>query len=82
MLSCWLAYDKALTHVSEYIEGTVNIDLVDAKKKKLIWEAVAIGRVHEETLRNLEQAVMEAVPRFFETYPYRAGETAPIYSEQ
>ncbi len=81
----WFGYSHSSateTHVSEYTEGTVNIDLVDAKKKKLIWEAVAVGRVREETLRNLEQAVMEAVPRFFETYPFRAGEAAPIYLEQ
>ena len=81
----WFGYSHSLAteiHVSEYTEGTVNIDLVDVKKKKLVWEAVAVGRVHDKTLRNLEQAVMEAVPRFFNTYPYRAGEATPIYSEQ
>ena len=81
----WFGYSHSWateTHVSEYTEGTVNIDLVDAKNKKMVWEAVAVGRVREETLRNLEQAVMEAVPRYFETYPYRAGEAAPNYSEQ
>lgn len=81
----WFGYSHSNAtemHVSEYTEGTLNIDLVDAKKKKLVWEAVAVGRVREETLRNLEQAVMEAVPRFFETYPYRAGEATPIYSER
>ena len=81
----WYGYSHSLateTHVSEYTEGTVNIDLVDAREKKLIWEAVAVGRVREETLQNLEQAVTEAVPRFFATYPFRAGEAAPIYSQQ
>ena len=81
----WSGYSHSYateTHVSEYTEGTLNIDLVDAKNKKMVWEAVAVGRVREETLQNLEQAVMEAVPRFFETYPYRAGEAAPIYSQQ
>jgi hypothetical protein len=81
----WFGYSHSHateTHVSEYTEGTVNIDLVDANKKKLVWEAVAVGRVREETLRNLEQAVMDAVPRFFETYPYHAGEAIPIYSSQ
>ena len=81
----WFGYSHSSateTHVSEYTEGTVNIDLVDAKKKKLIWEAVSVGRVREETLLNLEQAVMDAVPRFSETYPFRAGEAAPIYSER
>ena len=81
----WFGYSHSHAtevHVSEYTEGTLNIDLVDAKKKKLVWEAVAVGRVHEKTLQNIEQAVMQAVPRFFETYPYRAGEAIPIFSEQ
>jgi len=81
----WFGYSHSHAteiHVSEYTEGTLNIDLVDAKKKKLVWEAVAVGRVREKTLQNIEQAVMEAVPRFFATYPYRAGETTPTYSER
>ncbi len=81
----WFGYSHSHateTHVSEYTEGTVNIDLVDVKKKKMVWEAVAVGRVREETLLNLKQAVMDAVPQFFETYPYRAGEATPIYSER
>ncbi len=81
----WFGYSHSYateTHVSEYTEGTVNIDLIDAKNKKMVWEAVAVGRVREETLRNLEPAVMKAVPRLFETYPYRAGEAAPNYSQQ
>jgi hypothetical protein len=81
----WFGYSHSYateTHISEYTEGTLNIDLVDAKRKNLVWEAAAVGRVREETLRNLEQAVMEAVPRFFATYPHRAGEAAQIYSQQ
>ena len=31
------------THVSQYTEGTVNVDLVDAKAKKMVFEGVAIG---------------------------------------
>jgi hypothetical protein len=81
----WYGYSHSHAtemHVSEYTEGTVNIDLVDAKKEKMVWEVVAVGRVREKTLQNIEQAVMDAVPRFFETYPYRAGEATPIFSDQ
>ena len=79
----WFGYSHSSAteiHVSEYTEGTLNIDLVDAKNKKMVWEAVAVGRVREKTLQNIELAVMEAVPRFFETYPYRAGEATPDFS--
>src|SRR5210317_2201787 len=36
------------THVSQYTEGTVNVDMVDVKQKRMIWEGVAIGRVDEK----------------------------------
>jgi hypothetical protein len=65
------------THVSQYTEGTFNIDLVDAKEKKLIWEAVGVGRITEKALENLEQGVMEGVPNFFSYYPFVAGSGLP-----
>ncbi|MCH8060424.1 MAG: DUF4136 domain-containing protein [Proteobacteria bacterium] len=74
----WYGYSHSHAtevHVSEYTEGTLNIDVVDSKTKKLVWEAVSVGRVHEKTLENIEQAVMDAVPRFFATYPNAVGQT-------
>ena len=74
----WGAYPYAQeTHVSQYTEGTFNIDLVDAKRKQLVWEAVGIGRVSEADLENLEERVKEGVPRFFERYPFVAGDPNP-----
>lgn len=69
------------THVSQYTEGTFNIDLVDARKKQLVWEAVGVGRVSEKDLENLEEGVRNGVPRFFEKYPFRAGNPNPIVAE-
>lgn len=70
----WFDYGYGTeTHVSQYTEGTFNIDIVDADEKKLIWEAVGIGRVNESTYENLEERVNEAVPKFFSTFPGRAG---------
>lgn len=66
------------THVSQYTEGTFNIDLVDARKKQLVWEAVGVGRVTEDKLENVEQSVKEGVPRFFAGYPFVAGSSTPV----
>lgn len=75
----WIGYGYAQeTHVSQYTEGTFNIDLVDARQRKLVWEAVGVGRVTESTLENLEERVMEGVPRFFELYPFEAGSGTPV----
>jgi hypothetical protein len=74
----WGAYGYGTeTHVSQYTEGTFNIDLVDARQKKLVWEAVGIGRITDSTFENLEERVMEGVPRFFALYPFVAGDPNP-----
>ena len=73
--NAWPTYGYATeTHVSQYTEGTFNIDLVDARKKQLVWEAVGVGRVTEKKLGNLEQEIREGVPKYFENYPFRAGQ--------
>lgn len=70
------------THVSQYTEGTFNIDLVDAKRHQLVWEAVAVGKVTDEALANLEERVKNGVPKFFSLYPYRAGDPIPVTTQE
>jgi len=63
------------THVSQYTEGTVNVDMVDPKMKRMLWEGVAIGRVDEKRKSNeLRQNIMDGVAEMFEGYPFRAGQ--------
>lgn len=74
----WMGYGYAQeTHVSQYTEGTFNIDLVDARKKKLVWEAVAVGRVTEKALEELEERVNAGVAKAFAKYPFVAGSSTP-----
>jgi hypothetical protein len=61
------------THVSQYTEGTVNVDMVDIDNKRMVWEGVAIGRVNDKN-DNLRQDVMEGVAEMFQNYPFRAGQ--------
>lgn len=63
------------THVSQYTEGTVNVDMVDRKQKRMVWEGVAVGRVNEkrsneETRTNINNGIKE----MFAAYPFRAGQ--------
>ena len=55
--------------VDQYKEGTLNIDVVDAQRKRLIWEGVAIGRVTEKVQRHRAEAIDKAVAEIFKTYP-------------
>jgi hypothetical protein len=71
----WVGYGYGTdTHVSQYTEGTFNIDLVDPQLKRLVWEAVGVGRINDDTFDNLEQKVAEGVPRYFALYPFVAGD--------
>jgi len=65
------------THVSQYTEGTFNIDLVDANKQTLVWEAVAVGRMTEKKRKNMQEGIRNGVPKFFAFYPFIAGDGTP-----
>ena len=79
----WMGYGYGTeTHVSQYTEGTFNIDLVDARKKKLVWEAVGTGRISQKMLDELEERVNAGVPKFFAKYPFTAGSSVPVTPEK
>lgn len=59
------------TQIDQYTEGTLNIDLVDAETKKLVWEGAVVGRVTQKSLQNLEEAINAAVAIVFEQFPSR-----------
>ena len=67
--------------MSQYTEGTFSIDLIDAGKKQLVWEAVGIGKIADKKLQNLERSVNEGVPKYFALYPFEAGNSAPVKSK-
>lgn len=69
----WMGYGYE-TRVDQYDEGTLNIDLIDAQRKRLIWEGVAVGRVTKKMLQVRETAIRSAVAEIFAQYPFRAGQ--------
>ncbi|TDF63104.1 DUF4136 domain-containing protein [Cupriavidus sp. L7L] len=60
--------------VYTYTEGTLNIDLVDARQKKLVWEGVAVGSVDTGDKTNAQQRIDKVVGQIFAKYPFRAGQ--------
>jgi hypothetical protein len=67
----WGGYSE--TEITQYTEGTLNIDIVDPQRGELVWEGVAIGRITEEARRNMRAAIDGVVPQIFEQYPYNPG---------
>jgi hypothetical protein len=76
MYDPWGGYGYGTTtHVSQYTEGTVNVDMVDIAQKRMVWEGIAIGRVEEKKKNeNLRQDIMDGVAEMFVNYPFRAGQ--------
>jgi hypothetical protein len=68
--SAWPMYDE--TVVTSYTEGTLNIDLVDAARKQMVWEGVAVGSVSEKAQTNLQPAVESVVTAIFKKFPVAA----------
>lgn len=56
------------TTVSSYTEGTLFIDLIDAKKKELIWQGEGSGVLTQNT-GDKEKRIREFVAEILEQYP-------------
>ena len=62
----WGGYGYATeTHVSEYTEGTFNIDIIDNKRR------------HKKR-KNLEGTIKTGVPNYVSNYPFVAGNPNPV----
>lgn len=60
-----------------YKYGTVNIDVVDAAKKQLIWEGISEGTLKKSDLEDPKQAIAEVVALIFQQYPSRKTTSSP-----
>jgi len=56
------------TYVSSFVEGTLFIDLIDAKKKELIWQGEGVGVLTKDTNKK-DEVIKEFVTKILEQYP-------------
>ncbi len=56
------------TSINRYTEGTLYIDLIDAKKKELIWQGEGEGTLTKDTHKK-EALIKEFVSKILEQYP-------------
>lgn len=71
-------YWRDQTQVRQYTEGTLNVDIVDRRKNRLVWEGIAVGTVSK--LKPAERAarIDSTLAEIFARYPYRAGAPAAL----
>jgi hypothetical protein len=75
MYAAWpLYFDQTI--VTQYKEGTLNIDVIDAARRQLVWESVVTESVTQEMLDNVPAAIDAAVSAAFTRYPVPAQ--APV----
>jgi len=72
MYTAWPMYADQ-TVVTQYKEGTLNIDVVDAARKQLVWESVVSDSVTQKMLDNVQAAIDAAVAAAFAKYPIPAA---------
>jgi hypothetical protein len=56
------------TSVTRYVEGTLYIDIIDAKKKELIWQGEGIGVLTKDTNKK-DALIKEFVTKILSQYP-------------
>ncbi|MDH5831242.1 DUF4136 domain-containing protein [Luteimonas sp. M1R5S18] len=67
-------YWRDRTDVYRYTEGTLNVDLVDVERNRLVWEGIAVGRVsREKDPAKRDARINDTMAEIFAQYPYRAG---------
>lgn len=67
-------YWRDRTDVYRYTEGTLNVDLVDAARNRLVWEGIAVGRVtRHKNPADRDARIDSTMAEIFAQYPYAAG---------
>lgn len=67
-------YWRDRTDVYRYTEGTLNVDLVDVERNRLVWEGIAVGRVSRyKDPAERDARIDSTMAEIFAHYPYSAG---------
>lgn len=69
LYNAWPMYDMDRTVTYEI--GTINVDIVDAEKKQLVWEGVSEGRLSKEAMDNPKVTINAVVTELMRQYPGR-----------
>jgi hypothetical protein len=64
-------YSGTEVETVRYKVGTANVDVVDARKKQLLWEGLAEGRLTQKAMKDPEAAIDKVVAAMFTKFPGR-----------
>jgi hypothetical protein len=67
------SYGVSDVETVRYKVGTANVDVVDARKKQLLWEGLVEGKLHSHVMKDPKAAVDKVITEMFLKFPGRAG---------
>lgn len=76
MYSTWPLY-RDQTTVTQYKEGTLNIDVIDAARRQMVWEAVVSDSVTPKEIEQARPGIDAAIAAAFAKFPLPAPATKP-----
>lgn len=75
--SDWAGYAMP-PEVIQYTEGILNIDLIDARRKQLVWEGISTSVINDFQQATSEASVAAVVAAIFAKYPFMAGSNVQL----
>ena len=55
--------------INQYTEGTLFLDIIDAKKKQLVWQGIGTGALRTKNVEKKEARIKEFVAEIMAKYP-------------
>ena len=65
----WIWGGGAQVNISQYTEGTLFLDIIDAKKNELIWQGIGSGALSTRSVEKKEERIKEFVNEILGKYP-------------
>lgn len=65
----WMWGGANRLNVNQYTEGTLFLDIIDAKDKKLVWQGIGTGALKITNMEKKEARIKEFVKEIMEKYP-------------
>ena len=75
-----MSIDYYNQHADSFVEGTLSVDVVDARRNHMVWTGDAIGRVVRKGPAERLDETETAIREIFARYPYLAGSNAVMPS--
>ena len=65
----WMWGGGAQVNINRYTEGTLFVDVIDAKSKEMIWQGIGSGALSTRSVERKEERIKEFVQEILSEYP-------------